>query len=123
MTELTLAEAQRWADAYLEAWRSSDPAAIAALFTEDATYAHSPWKEPLRGADAIVSDWLAHPDPPDSWVATYGATYVCGDIAIVKGETHYPAEEHSYANLFEVRLIGGRCSSFVEWHMRMPHPD
>lgn len=120
MSGLTLATAQEWVDAYVAAWRSNDPDEIAALFAADATYAYSPWKEPLRGADAIVADWLESPDPPDSWEASYTAAYVDGDTAIFKGETVYPAEGHRYANLFEVRLAAGRCVSFVDWHMRMP---
>ncbi len=104
----------------MAAWRSGDRDAIAELFTADATYAHSPWKEPLQGVDAIVADWLAAPDPPGSWEAEYVAAYVSGDVAIVKGTTSYPAEGHRYANLFELRLDEGRCTSFVEWHMRIP---
>ncbi|HSF87408.1 MAG TPA: nuclear transport factor 2 family protein [Acidimicrobiia bacterium] len=120
LSRLTLADAQRWVDAYVAAWRSNDAAEIAALFTEDATYRFSPWREPLRGVAAIVAAWLDNPDPPDSWKARYGATYIDGDVAIIKGETEYPGEGHRYANLFEVRLIGGKCASFVEWHMRLP---
>lgn len=77
----------------------------------------------MRGIDAIVADWLTHPDPPGSWEARYEVAYIAGDVAIVKGETDYPAEGHRYANLFEVRIVDGRCASFVEWHMRMPHAD
>ena len=33
---------QAWVDAYVRAWRTYDPADIAALFTEDATYAYHP---------------------------------------------------------------------------------
>ena len=120
LSGVTLADAQRWIDAYVAAWRSNDATLIGALFTEDATYAHSPWKEPVRGVNAIVADWLKDPDPPDSWEAGYTAAYVDGEVAIVKGETTYPSEGHRYANLFEVRLVDGRCASFVEWHMRMP---
>jgi hypothetical protein len=115
-----MADAQRWVDAYVAAWRSNDPADISGLFTADATYAHSPWKPPLVGCDAIVADWLAEADPPGSWEAAYAAAYVCGDTAIVKGETTYHSEGHRYANLFEIRFVDERCGALVEWHMRMP---
>jgi hypothetical protein len=36
---LTHDDVQRWLDAYVDAWRTYDPAAIGALFAEDATYA------------------------------------------------------------------------------------
>ena len=34
---------QRWIDAYVNAWRPYGPAAIGALFAEDATYAYHPY--------------------------------------------------------------------------------
>jgi hypothetical protein len=54
-------DVQAWLDACADAWHTYDPAAIAALFTEDATYAYHPWDESeglVRGRDAIVADWL-----------------------------------------------------------------
>src|ERR671931_389438 len=71
-----------WLDAYVAAWRSYDPDAIGALFSEDATYAYHPWEEPLRGRTAIVSDWLANQDPPGSWEAAYQPVAVDGDVAV-----------------------------------------
>ena len=58
---LTREDVQSWLDAYVEAWRTYDPASIAALFTEDATYAYHPWdkgEEGVRGRDAIVENWF-----------------------------------------------------------------
>ena len=71
---MTHEDVRTWLDAYVDAWRSYDPAAIADLFTEDATYAYHPWDEGeavVRGRDAIVADWLEEQDPPDSWEAQY----------------------------------------------------
>ena len=47
-----------WIDAYLRAWKSNDPADIAVLFTEDATYRTAPFREPRLGHDEIISGWL-----------------------------------------------------------------
>jgi hypothetical protein len=55
---------QRWLDAYVEAWRTYDPAAIGALFSEDATYAYHPYdggEEVVRGREA------ARPSSPIGW--------------------------------------------------------
>ena len=113
-------DVQRWLDRYLEAWRTNDPATIASLFTEDATYAHSPWGEPRRGRDAIVADWLAAADPPGSWEATYRPFLVEGDQAIAVGETRYDSG-NVYSNLWVLRMDDEeRCSEFVEWYMRHP---
>jgi SnoaL-like domain len=56
-------------DAYVEAWQTYDPAAIVALFTENATHAYHPWDEGeglVQGHDAIVADWLEEQDEPGS---------------------------------------------------------
>ena len=52
---MTRDDVQAWVDAYVRAWRTYDPADIAALFTGDATYAYHPWDEGeavLRGRDS-----------------------------------------------------------------------
>ena len=49
---------QAWLDRYVAAWKSYDPAAIGALFSEDAEYRYHPEDEPVVGRAAIVADWL-----------------------------------------------------------------
>jgi ketosteroid isomerase-like protein len=113
-------ELEKWLDAYVEAWRSNDPAAIGELFSEDATYAYHPYSEPLRGRDAIVASWREHDDEPGSWQASYAPLLVAGDHAIATGETHY-ADGHTFSNLFVLRFDEhGRCREFVEWYMEQP---
>ena len=70
---------QRWLDAYVEAWRTYDPEAIAALFGEEATYAYHPYdegEEVIRGREAIVADWLQEPDESGTWEANYPSLVV-----------------------------------------------
>ena len=43
------ARVRAWVDGYVRAWNSNDPAAIGALFTEDAAYHTEPYGEPWRG--------------------------------------------------------------------------
>ena len=110
----------RWIDAYIDAWRSNDPESIAALFTEDATYAYHPWDEPLQGREAIVADWLKEPDEPGSWEAEYRPLLVHDDRSIVTGITRY-ADGKTYSNLFVIDFDDeGRCPAFTEWYMRHP---
>ncbi len=117
---------QAWIDAYVQAWRTYDPADIAALFTENATYAYHPWDEGeavVRGRDAIVADWLEEQDPPDSWEAQYKPLMVEGDQAVATGTTRY-AEGKTYYNLWVLRLTeGGACAEFVEWFMVPPSEE
>ena len=111
---------QRWLDAYIEAWRSYDPAAIADLFSGDATYGYNPWDDPIQGRDAIVSWWRDEPDEPGSWEASYRPHLIEGSRAITIGETRY-ADGKVYSNLFELTFArDGRCRGFVEWYMRRP---
>ena len=71
---LTHDAVQRWIDAYVNAWRTYDPAAIGALFAEKATYAYHPYdrgEEVVQGREAIVADWLEERDEPGTWEASY----------------------------------------------------
>jgi uncharacterized protein (TIGR02246 family) len=113
-------ELQAWLDAYVDAWRTYDPASIAALFTEDATYAYHPWDEGdhvLRGREAIVANWLEEQDAPGSWEARYRPLLVAGDRAIATGITRY-ADGETFWNLWVLGFReDGRCTEFVEWFM------
>jgi ketosteroid isomerase-like protein len=117
---MTPSDVQIWLDAYVAAWRSSDPVAIGDLFAEDATYAYQPWAKPREGRDAIVADWLSNVDPPDSWEAEYRPTLVSGNRAVATGETQY-VDGNTYSNLWQLSFDEtGRCTSFVEWYMTHP---
>ncbi len=112
---------QRWLDSYIEAWRSNEPAQVQALFTADAEYRFHPWDEPLVGAAAIAEAWMANPDDPSSWEATYEPLVVTDDVALATGHTDYRFENKVYDNLFVLRFAdSGRCSSFTEWYMKRP---
>jgi ketosteroid isomerase-like protein len=116
-------DVRAWLNAYVEAWRTYDPAAIGALFTEDATYAYHPWdgeNDLVRGRDAIVANWLEEQDKPGSWEAQYRPLMVEGERAVATGATRY-ANGKFYWNLFVLRFGGdGRCAEFVEWYMTEP---
>jgi len=113
---------QQWIDAYVDAWRTHDPAAIGALFAEDATYAYHPYdegEEVVRGREAIVANWLEERDPPGSWEASYRPLLVEGERAVATGTTGY--SERFYWNLWVLRFeADGRCVEFVEWYMTRP---
>jgi ketosteroid isomerase-like protein len=121
---VTHADLQDWLNRYIAAWRNYDPAAIRALFTDDATYAYHPWDtgdDVPRGRDAIVANWQQDRDEPGSWEAEYRPLLVEGNRAVATGETRY-ASGKRYVNLFVLRFDeDGRCAEFVEWFM-MPPP-
>jgi hypothetical protein len=118
---MTRDELQTWLDAYTQAWRSNDPAAIRELFAPTASYAYHPYEAPVRGRDAIVAAWLREPDEPSSWEAAYAPSLIDGRRAIATGETRYTNDGHVFSNLFELEFDGeGRCTRFVEWYVEHP---
>jgi hypothetical protein len=117
---ITRERLQAWLDAYVEAWRTYDRAAIGDLFADDATYAYYPYEKPLQGREAIIASWLEDPDEPGSWSASYAPLLIEADRAIATGETHY-AEGRTFSNLYVLRFDDdGRCADFVEWYTEHP---
>jgi ketosteroid isomerase-like protein len=119
------AAAQGWLDRYVRAWESNDAEEIDALFTEDATYSYGPFREDVKGRDAIVASWFEDPDAPGSWSAEYHPIVVEGDTAIANGRSRYFEPDGSpraeYDNIFLIRLADdGRCAEFREWFVERP---
>jgi ketosteroid isomerase-like protein len=123
---MTHEDVQRWLDGYIAAWASNDPAAIGALFTDDAAYSYRPWEsdaDTVRGRDAIVASWMESPDDPSMWVAEYQPYAVDGRRAVAVGSSRYYATdeepERTYHNAFLLEFDeDGRCSSFREFWIR-----
>src|SRR5437868_2212743 len=107
----------RWVDGYRRAWESNDPEAIGALFAEGGVYYTEPFRQGIRGRDAIVADWLARKDEPGETELRSEVMAVCDDVAFVRGWAKYfTPPEREYSNLWVVRLDSdGRCSEFTEW--------
>jgi uncharacterized protein (TIGR02246 family) len=111
-----------WVDAYVRAWNSNDPAAIGALFSQDAAYCTEPYSAPWRGRDEIVRQWLDHKDEPGETEFRRQPVAISPDVAVIQGETVYRTPPRTYSNLWVIRLDpDGRCTEFTEWWMR--HPD
>jgi ketosteroid isomerase-like protein len=113
-----------WLEAYVRAWKSYDPDAIGALFTEDATYDYHPFDEPVRGRLAIVASWLEGKDTPGTYDGHYEPVAIDGDLAVAHGRSRYFTDAskaelaREYDNLFLIRFDDhGRCRSIREWYM------
>jgi nuclear transport factor 2 (NTF2) superfamily protein len=50
-------ELTEWIRSYAKAWETADEDLIASLFTEDASYRSSPFREPFRGHEEIRAYW------------------------------------------------------------------
>lgn len=114
---MTHDDANRWLQAYVEAWRTYDRDAIGELFTDDARYRYHPWDDPLEGREAIVADWLANRDEPNTWQASYEAWAVEGDRVVATGTSRYDeaSGKRTYHNVFLITFAAdGRCRAFTE---------
>lgn len=115
-----------WLNAYSEAWRTYDPQAIGALFSADAAYYYGPFDEPVRGREAIVESWLAHPDAPGTFEGRYAPSVVEGDMAVANGRSRYFESDGAtlkteFDNIFVLHFdADGRCTEFREWYMERP---
>jgi hypothetical protein len=110
-----------WLNAYVDAWRTYDPAAIGALFSEDARYRYHPWDDPLVGRAAIVKGWLENPDEPGTWTADYQPWIVAGTDAVATGVSRYDDKDgrREYHNVFLCRFDAeGRCREFTEVYLK-----
>ncbi len=120
---------QAWLDAYVRAWQSFDPEAIADLWTEDCVWVY-PFGVRARGRDAITAEWLAeqHLDDPGGYDAHYEPIAIDGDVVVTHGRTRFfdPATGTTqvvYDNVWVLRFgPDGRCSEFHEWYAGPPDP-
>jgi hypothetical protein len=92
---MTHDDVQAWLDRYVAAWEAYDPAAIGALFREDAQYRYHPADEPVVGRDAIVASWITPEgaasgrDAPGTYAASYRPYAVDGARAVAVGWSRY----------------------------------
>jgi nuclear transport factor 2 (NTF2) superfamily protein len=115
-----------WLSNYVAAWKSYDPEAIGALFSEDARYYFSPYSEPLEGREAIVADWLKNPDKAGTYTAEYKLIATNGNLVVTNGRSTYFEDDgktvrREYDNIFVIEFDEmGRCNFFKEWYMKKP---
>jgi ketosteroid isomerase-like protein len=116
---------QRWVAGYELAWRTSGTDGLSALFTDDASYLHSPYEAPVVGIGAISNMWEEDRDGADE-VFTLSTEIVAveGDTAVVQAEVRYgdPIRQE-YRDLWLIRFdTDGRCARFEEWPYWPGHP-
>lgn len=111
-----------WLARYIAAWKSYDPAQIAALFADDCQHRYTPFDAPQIGKQAIVDSWLANRDAPDTYDARYETLMIDGDRAVTHGRTWYYAPgtrdvTAEFANIWVLRFNDrGECCAFTEWY-------
>ncbi len=113
---------QRWIDQLEAGWKNRDPATIAALFIEKASYHQGPFGIPHVGQDAIAAHWTATLSRQKDPVVWFGTPIVSADRAAVEWWCilHDPATgiPRTAAGCLTLRFAeDGRCAHFHEyWH-------
>jgi hypothetical protein len=124
----------RWLRDYVEAWKSYDPQAIEALFSEGVRYRYHPHDAPIVGRAAVVESWLgegdhegaSERDPEGTYDATHEPVAIDGDVAVATGSSTYVERpggpvDSVYDNCFVMRFdADGLCREFTEWYVKRP---
>jgi len=114
-----------WLERYQAAWRSDEPARIAALFTDDARYFTAPQHEPLVGPAAVADWWSGMGESRLPWTFEYDIVAREGDLFVVRATTRYPEGTNGettpteFRNLWLVTLADGRAREFIEYYVEV----
>lgn len=122
--------AQAWVDEYGRAWRDKDADAVVALFTEDAEYRSSPFRDPSVGSTGIHDYWTRATSTQEEAVVRMGTPVVAGDRVVVEwwATMRDEGEEITLPGCLLLRFAAdGRCAALREyWHvepgLHEPHP-
>ena len=117
-----------WLDAYFDAWRSNDGTEVAKLFAPDAVYSYGPFREPARGRDQIVANWVADGPP-----LTAESSYEILAVEDERGIVHWNVRQKAfYFHEPTLELDGilvlrfnaeGVCVEHLEWFDRRTFDD
>lgn len=121
---------QDWVEAYGRAWGEKDADAVVGLFTEDAEYRSSPFREPAVGSDAIRDYWERATSTQESAEVRMGVPFVAGDLVAVEWWTTMVDDgvQITLPGCLLLRFArDGRCRTLREyWHLEpglhAPHP-
>ena len=115
-----------WVAGYEAAWRTAGTESLAGLFTPDASYSMSPWREPIVGLEALAALWERERDGPDEvFTLTHEAVAIDGDTAVVRLAVDYGRPTGGrWRDLWVLRFAAdGRCAAFEEWPFSPGQPD
>ncbi len=128
-------DARTWIEAYGNAWREKDDAALGALFIENAIYRSSPFREPARGREAIRAYWRQATASQERFDLRFGEPVIDGNRAAVEWwatMTDEPWAKDEGADSPALTLPGclvlrfngdGLCEELREyWHVQFGEP-
>jgi hypothetical protein len=106
----------RWVAAYEAVWRTAGTDHLPELFTPDATYVASPWREPIADPEALARFWDTERDGPDeAFTMSWDIVAIDGDVAVVRVAVDY-AHGRPWRDLWVLHFTDdGRVRRFEEW--------
>jgi ketosteroid isomerase-like protein len=109
-----------WIAAYGRCWEARDPDAAAALFTEDASYRVTPFRDPHVGSPGIRDYWAGATSTQSGVALRFGEPVVAGNRAAVEWWATFTDDgaEVTLAGCLVLRFArDGRCEELREyWH-------
>ena len=122
--------ARDWIDAYGDAWRRGDDAAVAALFASDAVYRSHPFRPPTVGTEALRDYWRSSTATQEQLDLRFGDPLVRGRRVVVEwwAAMRDDGRDITLPGCLLLRFgEDGRCAELREyWHVedgRRPPPD
>ena len=122
--------AEEWIAAYRRAWLERDPERVVELFTDDAVYRSSPFREPHFGSAGIRDYWTRATSTQEELDLRFGDPVVEGSKVVVEWWA-IMRDEGAWITLPGCLLLrfaeDGRCEELREyWHVEdgrhEPHP-
>jgi hypothetical protein len=111
-----------WIRDYAHAWETADASLLLSLFTEDATYRFSPFREPQRGHEAIRGYWQRATASREICV-TMGTPFIAGPrVAVEWWATMITGDQpRTLPGCLLLRFAAdGRCSELREYWIAEP---
>jgi ketosteroid isomerase-like protein len=120
---MTRESARKWLEAYAKAWRERDAEGAARLFTPDAVYRSSPFRDPHVGTDGVREYWTRATRDQRNLDLKLGAPIVEGDKVAVEWWAVMDLEGSPAGtlpgSLYLIFAPDGRCRELREyWHWR-----
>jgi uncharacterized protein (TIGR02246 family) len=118
-----VADVQAWLAGYRRAWEQGDPEAAAALFTEDAVYHSSPFREAHVGHDGIRAYWANATGSQSGTRVQFGGPVVEGDRVAVEWWATFTDADDGEVTLPGILMLrfapDGRCAALREaWNLQ-----
>ena len=113
-----------WLRRYFIAWQSNNAEDVSALFAEEAIYYYGPFKQPARGRDAIVENWVSNPEEQTKVIYDFKVLAVEGNLGVVHWNVKFKPET---INKKQIELDGIlvlkfnsaiQCIEHREWYSR-----